>query len=164
MTIRWRPARFAALLVAYWIFGSLAITGIIVIASSDFRNALPIYCAWALAFAVGTYIAGSFAFNRTAVSVESGNLVARSGPLPWGWKGSNSVVRVADVTQLTVDSYMTMGFLGPGGRLCRVSACRRDETSIPIVAYAMIGNGDRADAENLARRIEGMLKQTMPSC
>ena len=160
MTIRWRPVRFAAFLVAAWIFGSLAITWIIVMASSGSADALFIYCAWALAFAVGTYIALSFAFNSTTVNVESGNLVTRSGPLHWGWKAANSAVRVADVRQVAVNAYMTMGFLGPGGRLYRISARVPDGKSIPIVAYAMIGTGDRAAAESLARRIERMLNET----
>lgn len=163
MTVRWRPARFAAFLLAYWIFGSLAITGIIVIAFSDSGQAIFAYCAWALAFAVAAYVVMSFAFNRTTVSVESGKLVSRSGPLRWGWKAANSVVRVADVTQLVVDSYITMGFLGPGGCLYRISALRRDGKTIPVVAYAMIGKGDRADAEDLAQRIEGMLRKISPS-
>ena len=164
VTIRWRPARFAAFLVASWVFGSLAITGIIVLSSAGSAGALFIYCTWALAFALGAYIALSFALNSTSVNVESGNLVTRSGPLQWGWRAGNSMVRVADVSQLAVDSYMTMGFLGPGGRLHRISARVSDGKSIPIVAYAMIGTGDRADAERLARSIEGMLKERAPSC
>lgn len=132
-------------------------------ASAGWTGALFIYCAWSLAFAVGGYVVLSLALNSTKVNVESGNLTAQSGPLHWGWKGANSVVRVADVSQLVVDSYMTMGFLGPGGRLYGISARLADGKRIPIVTYAMIGTGCRADAESLARRLAAMLHERTPS-
>jgi hypothetical protein len=146
-------------LCASWLFGSLAITAIIVMESMGSPYAAYAYCAWAAAFAAGTYVALSFALNRTTVSVDSGKLVIRSGPLAWGWSGANSTTSVGEVSELAVESYMTMGFLGPGGRLFRISARTLNGKSVPLVAYAMIGKGDRADAEDLAHRIEGMLQR-----
>ena len=75
------------------------------------------------------------------MQVVSGDLVIRSGPLRWGSKAAISEVRVADVRQLAVESYMTMGFLGSGGRLYRISARVSDGESVPVIAYAMIGAG-----------------------
>lgn len=83
MTLRWRPVRFAAFLVAYWLAGSLAITGIVWMAAAGSPHALYAYLAWAAAFAAGTYFAWSFALNRTTIRVESSRLVVHSGPLRW---------------------------------------------------------------------------------
>jgi hypothetical protein len=114
------------------------------------------YFAWAAAFAAGTYFAWSFALNRTTVRIESGRLVVRSGPLRWGWT-ANTATSVRDIAGIVVDSHMTTGFLSPGGRLYGVSARTIAGKTIPIVACALIGAGERSDAEELARRIEGMI-------
>jgi len=156
MTLRWRPIRFAAFLVAYWLVGSVAITGIVLMAAAGSPYALYAYFAWAAAFAAGTYFAWSFALNRTTIRVESGRLVVRSGPLRWGWT-ANTATSVRDITEVAVDSHMTGGFLSPGGRLYGVSVATIDGKTIPIVACALIGAGERNDAEELARRIEGMI-------
>ncbi len=154
--IRWRPVRFTPVLLGFWLFGSIVITAIIVMEASGSRYAVYAYAVWALAFAVATFMAFSFALNRTTVEVKSGRLVVRTQPLPWGRNSSTDVRSIGDVF---VSSYVTSAYKGVGGRLFAVLGRTTDGKTFPVVTNAMIGGGTRVEAEDLARQIEAMLWQ-----
>jgi hypothetical protein len=152
--IRWRPVAFTPWLIGLWLFGSAAITWIVVMEADGSRYAIYAYAGWAVAFAVATFVAFSFALNRTRVGVKSGKLFVRTLPLPWQ---RNSATDIRGISDVFVKSYVTSAYKGTGGRLFAIFAKTTDGKTIPIVSNAMIGAGTRAEAEDFARQIEAML-------
>ena len=143
-------------MAAYWLFGSSAIGWIIVMEAGGSRYAVMAYAAYGAILLPATYVLLALMINRTTVAVRSGSLIAHSGPLPFA---KPLVISVRDVSDVVVGSQMTHGYKGaPAGRIYTVLARTVDGATLPIVSCAIIGAGERADAQELARRIQAMCK------
>jgi hypothetical protein len=155
VTIRWRPVRFALFLCGAWFIGAVVITAIIAVEVQQTPAAPYVYAVWGLLFAAASYFVLSLALNRTTIEVVSGRLVARNGPLPFARDRASDVANVAEIV---VGSNETAGFMGGrGGKLYTLWARTADGASLPLVTWALIGKGERSDADDLARQIEAML-------
>jgi hypothetical protein len=154
VNVRWRPPRTGLFLLVAWLLGSIVVSFLVETQLEGFRYAAVVLGVWALLFFGFTYVVLALALNSTHVSAESGKLIVRNGPVPFGG-GSSTDVR--DIEDVFVSSYMTSGARGFGGRAYTVTARRRNGETIPIIANSVL---DSEAAEDLAGRIKEMLAVT----
>jgi hypothetical protein len=135
-------------LLAAWLVGSMVISFIVTSQAQGFRYAPVVLGVWALLFVGFTYVVLALALNRTSIRVESGKLIVRNGPIPFG---GNSSTDVGDIEDVFVSSYRSSGARGlTGGTAYTVMARTRSRGTIPIIVESVL---DAEVAENLAHVI-----------
>jgi hypothetical protein len=152
MTRKWRPARVGLFLVGAWLFGAVAISSIISVEIDGSPAAPYVWGAWGLLLLGVSYFVACLALNTTSVSVVSGKLVVRSGPMPdWG----KSETDLREIEEIFTTPVMTPGARGAGGYVYIVQARTKGGKTIPIFANTSIP--EQSQADEIARQIEAMI-------